>query len=243
MTGLQLPLGVLGMFGDAFQFIFEQQDAQTGGGIAKVGGLHQVGDLALEQLKVTGLALTLSLVIAFPVGIWLGHRRSGEGLAIAVGNAGRAIPELALIAFMAAVIGVGLRNLTIALAVLGIPPILTNTYTGISQVDRGAVDAARGMGMTEGELVRKVELPLAVPTIMGGVRTATINIVATATIAPLAGILTLGDFIIARNVYGDEGVLAGAILVALMALTLELLLAGVQWLLTSPGLRAERANS
>ena len=82
------------------------------------------------------------------------------------------------------------------------------------------------MGMTEAELIRKVELPLAVPTIMGGVRTATINIVATATIAPLAGVLTLGDFIISRNVYGDEGVLAGAICVALLALALELMLAG-----------------
>jgi osmoprotectant transport system permease protein len=95
--------------------------------------------------------------------------------------------------------------------------------------------------MTEPEIVRKVEVPLAVPTIMSGVRTATINIVATATIAPLAGILTLGDFIIARNVYGDAGVLAGAILVALLALSLELILAGVQYLLTSPGLRARRA--
>jgi osmoprotectant transport system permease protein len=240
---LHLPLAFLGMFGDAFQFIFHQQEAQTGGGIAKVGGPHQVRELALEQLKVTGLALALSLALAFPVGVWLGHRGSGEGLALAIGNAGRAIPELALIAFMAAVIGVGLRNLTIALAVLGIPPILTNTYTGIKQVEPGAVDAARGMGMTEGELIRKVELPLAVPTIMSGVRTATINIVATATIAPLAGILTLGDFIISRNVYGDEGVLAGAILVALLALTLELILAGVQWLLTSPGLRLQTGRT
>jgi len=162
-------------------------------------------------------------------------------VAIAVGNAGRAVPELALIAYIAAVVGVGLFNLVVALAVLGIPPILTNTFTGISQVDRVSVDAARGMGMTEREIVRKVELPMAVPTIMGGVRTATINIVATATIAPLAGILTLGDFIIARNVYGDAGVLAGAILVALLALSLELLLAGLQYLLTSPGLRQRSA--
>jgi osmoprotectant transport system permease protein len=198
-------------------------------------------ELASEQLKVTALALALSLAIAMPPALWLGHRGKGERLAIAVGNAGRAIPELALIAIMAAVIGVGLGNLTIALSVLGIPPILTNTYVGVSQVDRGAVDAARGMGMTEPEIVRKVEVPLAVPTIMSGVRTATINIVATATIAPLAGILTLGDFIIARNVYGDAGVLAGAILVALLALSLELILAGVQYLLTSPGLRARRA--
>jgi osmoprotectant transport system permease protein len=241
MIALDLPpVAFLGMFGDAFDFIFNQQQAQTGGGLARVGGLHQVGELALEQLKVTGLAMALALAVAFPIGIWLGHRQSGEGLALAIGNAGRAIPELALIAFMAAAIGVGLRNLTIALAVLGIPPILTNTYVGVQQVDRDTVDAARGMGMTEPELIRKVELPLAVPTIMGGVRTATINIVATATIAPLAGVLTLGDFIISRNVYGDEGVLAGAILVALMALALELALAGLQWALTSPGLRAKQ---
>ena len=89
--------------------------------------------------------------------------------------------------------------------VLGIPPILTNTFVGMRQVDRAAVEAARGMGMSELEIIRKVELPLAVPTIMGGVRTAAINIVATATIAPLAGVLTLGDFIISRNVYGDDG--------------------------------------
>jgi osmoprotectant transport system permease protein len=236
-----LPLSFLGLFGDAIDFIFNQQPAMTGGGLAQVGGPDQVLDLASEQLKVTALALALSLAIAMPPALWLGHRGRGERLAIAVGNAGRAIPELALIAIMAAVIGVGLGNLTIALSVLGIPPILTNTYVGISQVDRGAVDAARGMGMTEPEIVRKVEVPLAVPTIMSGVRTATINIVATATIAPLAGILTLGDFIIARNVYGDAGVLAGAILVALLALSLELILAGVQYLLTSPGLRARRA--
>ena len=240
-TDPHLSLAFLGLFGDAFSFIFNQQPAKTGGGLATVGGLNQVGDLAWEQLKVTLLALALSLAIAFPIGVYLGHRGAGEGLALSIGNAGRAIPELALIAFMAAVIGVGLRNLTLALAVLGIPPILTNTYVGISQVDRNAVDAARGMGMSEGTLIRRVELPLAVPTIMSGVRTSTINIVATATIAPLAGVLTLGDFIISRNVYGDEGVLAGAILVALMALTLELGLAALQWLMTSPGLRAGRA--
>ena len=116
-------------------------------------------------------------------------------LAVGVGNASRAIPELALIAFMAAVIGVGLLNLTIALAILGIPPILTNAFVGVRQVDPSAVDAARGMGMKEHEVLTQIELPLAVPTIMAGVRTSTINIVATATIAPLAGVLTLGDFI------------------------------------------------
>jgi osmoprotectant transport system permease protein len=138
---------------------------------------------------------------------------------------------------MATAIGVGLLNLTVALAVLGVPPILTNAFVGIRQVDRSTVDAARGMGMTELEVLRKVEIPLAIPTIFTGIRGAMIAIVATATIAPLAGVLTLGDFIINENVYGDNGVLAGAILVALLALVLEFGLAGIQRLLTSKGLR------
>ena len=178
--------------------------------------------------------------IALPIGLYLGHRGTGELLAVAIGNAGRAIPELALIAFMVAFVGLGVLNLTIALMVLGIPPILTNTFVGMRQVDPGAVEAARGVGMTEFEVIRKVELPLAVPTIMSGVRTAAVNIVATATIAPLAGVLTLGDFIINVNVYGDEGVLAGAILVALLALMFELVLAGIQRLLTPRGVKLER---
>ncbi|MDQ2623094.1 MAG: ABC transporter permease subunit, partial [Actinomycetota bacterium] len=193
-----------------------------------------------RQLEVTLLALAVSLLLALPVGLLLGHYGRGEFVAVSAGNAGRAIPELALIALMAAAVGVGLFNLVVALAILGIPPILTNTFVGIRQVDRSTVEAARGVGMTEREVITKVELPLAIPTIMGGVRTATINIVATATIAPLAGILTLGDFIISRNVYGDSGVLAGAILVALMALMLEATLAGIQWALTSPGLKLKR---
>ena len=146
-------------------------------------------ELALTQLEVTVFALALSLVVALPAGLYLGHRGVGELLAIGLGNAGRAIPELALIAFMAAAIGVGLLNLTIALAVLGVPPILTNAFVGIRQVDRAPVDAARGIGMTELEVLLKVELPLAIPTIMAGVAAATITIVATATIAPLAGVL------------------------------------------------------
>jgi osmoprotectant transport system permease protein len=97
--------------------------------------------------------------------------------------------------------------------------------------------------MRESQIVVRVELPLAAPTIMAGVRTAAINIIATATIAPLAGVLTLGDFIISRNVYGDEGVLAGAILVALLALAVELTLAAVQWALTPRGIRVQRAEA
>jgi osmoprotectant transport system permease protein len=194
-------------------------------------------ELAWTQLEVTVLALALSMVVALPLGVYLGHRGVGELLAVGLGNAGRAIPELALIAFMAAVIGVGLLNVTIALAVLGVPPILTNAFVGVRQVDRATVQAARGIGMTELEVLFRVEMPMAVPTLMAGVRGATIAIVATATIAPLAGVVTLGDYIINENVYGENGVVAGAIVVALMALALELLLALLQRRLTSQGLK------
>jgi osmoprotectant transport system permease protein len=232
-------------FSGAIEFIFRQREAelQSEFGSTQVGGLGQVWDLASRHIEVSALALGVALALALPVGVLLGHHGKGELLAVAVGNAGRAIPELALIAFMVAFLGVGLVNLTLALMVLGIPPILTNAFVGVRQVDRGAVEAARGMGMTGAEIVRKVELPLAAPTIMTGVRTAAINIVATATLGPLVGELTLGDFIINRNVYGDEGVLAGAILVALLALVVELALAGVQRLLTPRGLALQRAGA
>ena len=237
-----VPLAdVLDSFSGAIEFIFNQRETAGGVGGEPVGGLDQIGDLLWTHIEVSALALGASLLVALPIGVYFGHRGTGELFAVAIGNAGRAIPELALIAFMAAFIGVGLLNVTIALAVLGIPPILTNTFVGVRQVDQGAVEAARGMGMSETEVMRKVELPLAVPTIMSGVRTGAINIVATATIAPLAGVLTLGDLILSRNVVGDDGVIAGAIVVALLALTVELVLAGVQRLLTPKGLIVARA--
>ncbi len=222
---------VFDTFGGAIDFIFSQRDPVGVTG-QPVGGLAEVLGFMWTQTWISVLALVVSMSIALPIGLYLGHRGTGELVAVALGNAGRAIPELALIAFMAAFVGLGVFNLTVALMVLGIPPILTNAFVGMRQVDPGAVEAARGVGMTEFEVIRKVELPLAIPTIMTGVRTAAVNIVATATIAPLVGVLTLGDYIINVNVYGDEGVLAGAILVALLALMFELVLAGIQRLLT-----------
>lgn len=240
MIGALLPPFLPASIGGAIEFIFEPQSSNVTGG-KKVGGLEQVIELTLNQLEVTLFALVLAIAIALPIGLYLGHRGVGELFAVGPGNVGRAVPELALIALMAAVIGVGLLNLTIALAVLGVPPILTNAFVGIRQVDRAPVDAARGIGMTEAEILFKVEMPLAVPTLMAGIRSATIAIVATATIGPIAGVLTLGDFIINNNVYGDNGLLAGGILVALLALTLESLLAWLQRLLTSRGLQLSAA--
>ncbi|MGH2955351.1 MAG: ABC transporter permease [Solirubrobacterales bacterium] len=232
-------LAFLDSFSGAFDFIFNAREPVGERGVA-VGGLDQVWEFMWTHIWISALALAIAIAIALPIGVCFGHRGSGELLAVAIGNAGRAIPELALIAIMVAFIGVGVLNTTIALMILGIPPILTNSFVGVRQVDPGTVEAARGMGMSELGIAARVELPLAVPTIMSGVRTGAINIIATATIAPIAGVLTLGDFIISVNVYGDDGVLAGAILVALLALAVELTLAGVQRALTPRGVQLQR---
>ena len=227
-------------FAGAFEFIFTPQESNVTGG-KKVGGFDRSLELVVKHLEVTVLALAIALVIALPLGLYLGHRGKGEQFAIGLGNAGRAIPELAVIALVAVLIGVGLQNVAPVLAILGVPPILNNSFVGIRQVDRATVDAARGMGMSEVGIIRKVELPIAIPTVMGGIRSAAIAILATATIAPLAGVESLGDFILNRNVYGENGLLAGAILVALLALALEGLLALLQRRLTSDGLKVKTA--
>ena len=239
-AAMTMPVCFLGSFGGALDFIVHERGS-VGDPDIMVGGLGQIWDLLSSQMAISLVALLIATLIALPVGLWLGHRGSGEFLAVAVGNAGRAVPELALIALMIAFVGTGAVNVTIAVTVLGIPPILTNAFVGVRQVDRDAVEAARGVGMSELEIIRRVELPLAVPTIMGGVRTASVNIIATSTIGTLAGVKTLGDLILGTNVYGEEGVIAGAIVVALLALTFEVVLAGVQRLLTPRGLVLQRA--
>lgn len=236
------PLAFAGAFGDAIDFIFTPQQTRFTGE-RKVGGLDQVWEFTVTHLELSALALAIALAIALPAGVALGHFGKGETFAIAIGNSWRAIPELALIALVAAFIGFGFGNVAIALMVLGIPPILTNAFVGVRQVDPNAVEAARGMGMSDLGIITRIELPLAVPTIMSGVRTGAINIIATATIAPLAGVVTLGDFILSRNVYGDEGVLAGAILVAVLAMLVELGLAGLQRVLTPRGLKLARERA
>src|ERR1044072_1534795 len=191
------------------------------------------------HLKLLFLSMALAWLLSISLGLWLGHIRKGGFLAINASNVGRAVPSLALIAFFVAYIGVGFTNLTLALVLLAIPPILTNAYTGVSQVDRETVDAARGMGMTGFQIVRRVELPLALPLIFGGIRISAVSVVATATIAPLAGVVTLGDPIINVNTYGDEGRLAAAIVVALLAVLPEVTLGALQPDLTPRGLNLE----
>jgi osmoprotectant transport system permease protein len=228
-------LAFLSDFSNAFDFIFHTREAQTGG--VQVGGLHQVLDFTWEHIKLSGAAIGLACAFAIPIGLALGHLGKGELLAVSVSNIGRAVPSLALIAFFVAYIGVGFTNVTLALVLLAVPPILTNTYVGVRQVDPEVIDAATGMGLKPAQVVRRIELPLALSSIFGGIRTSAVNVVATATIAPLAGVLTLGDFILSANVYGEDGRLAGAILVALLAVAVELTFATLQRLVSPKGMK------
>jgi osmoprotectant transport system permease protein len=228
-------------FVEAIEFIFDERESPAGG--TQVGGLAELWELMWPHLKLSAASLAIACAIAIPVGLWLGHKRRGGFLAINASNVGRAIPSLALIAFFVAYIGVGFTNLTLALVLLAIPPILTNAYTGVSQVDRDTVDAATGMGMTGTQVVRRVELPLALPLMFAGIRTSAVNVVATATIAPLAGVVTLGDPIINVNTYGDEGRLAAAIVVALLAVATEVVLGSAQRAVTPRGLRVNRREA
>ncbi len=223
----------LGQFGDAFEFIFKGQTTREG---TEVGG-SQFLELTWEHLKLTFAAMAVACAIAVPLGLWLGHMRKGGFLAISVSNVGRAVPSLALIALFVAFLGTGFANVTLALVLLAVPPILTNAYVAVTQVDPDTVDAAQGMGMTGPEVVRKVELPLALPLIFGGIKTSMVNVIATATIAPLAGINTLGDPIINVSGYGDTGRLAAAICVAALAVFTELALGTVQRAVTPEGLK------
>jgi osmoprotectant transport system permease protein len=227
-------LAFLSDFSGAFDFIFHTRESQVGG--AQVGGFDQVLDFTWQHLKLSGAAILIACAIAIPIGLTFGHLGKGELLAISISNVGRAVPSLALIAFFVAYIGVGFTNVTLALVLLAIPPILTNTYVGVRQVDREVIDAGRGMGLKGRQVVRRIELPLAVPSMFGGIRTSAVNVVATATIAPLAGVLTLGDFILSANVYGDAGRLAGAILVALLAVATEIAFATLQRIVSPKGL-------
>jgi osmoprotectant transport system permease protein len=230
-----LLASALGDFKDAIDFIFHSRESVTGG--IHVGGLGEMGHFTKEHLRVSLIAVAAACAFAVPIGLWLGHIGRGEFLAISVSNIGRAVPTLALLAFFIAYLGVGSTNVIFVLVLLAIPPILTNTYVGVRQVDRETVDAARGVGLTETQIVRKIEFPMAINTLFGGIRTSSVNVVATATIAPLASVDSLGTPIINGNVYGDQGRLAAAILVALLTLAIDVGLATVQRGITPKGLK------
>ena len=194
----------------------------------------------LEQLYFTGLALVIAALIAIPLGVLIGHTGRGAVLVVNVANAWRAIPTLGLLVLLAIWIGFSVLAWLVPLVVLGIPPILVNVYEGVGGVDPELKDAARGMGMTPWQQVTKVEIPMALPLILVGLRTSAIFVVATATIAAYIGLGGLGRFIIdglASDQYGP--VAGGALLVVILAVLVLALFAGLSRLVVPAGLRKQ----
>jgi osmoprotectant transport system permease protein len=223
-------------FVDAFRFIFRN------GQIPGQPHFTTLTYYALGTLKVTVLAMAISLVIALPVGVWLGHRHRGSFIAINLGNVWRALPSLVVLAIGSAFLGIGLNNVLLALIVLAIPPIITNAYVGVDEVDRDLVDAARGMGMTDWQILTQVELPLSTPLLMAGVRTATLFVISTTTLAAYAGYGdSLGEIVNNEAGYHLSGVLGAAICIAALAMAIEVGLALLQRALTPVPLRRAEA--
>ncbi len=214
-------LANLSVFTDALRFVGDERAL--------------ILDKTWEHLELSGAAMAVALVAALPLGILLGHLHRGSFLAVNVANIGRALPSLAVIAAGISFLGVGFANVTLALVILAIPPILTNAYVAVDGVDADAVEAARGMGMTRRQIVRRVELPLALPLLFAGIRTATVFVVATATIAAVAGGGGLGDIIVSQSVYGLDGVVGAAMCVSALALGADSLLGLLERALTPPG--------
>ncbi len=184
----------------------------------------------LEHVEIAGVAVVLAALLALPVGLWLGHIGRGGSIAVNVSNAGRAIPTFAVLVMLAASpVGFGNRATVVALVIFAIPPILTNAYVGIREVDRDVREAAIGMGMGGLTLLGRVELPLALPLVAAGVRTAAVQVVATATLAAVVGAGGLGRFIVDGFGLQDKPmILAGALLVALLALVTEVALSQLE---------------
>lgn len=213
----------LGVFVDALEFVVDERAL--------------ILEKTWEHILLSVAGMAIALAVALPLGVWLGHLHRGSFVAVNLANVGRALPSLAVIAIGLAFLGIGFTNVTVALVVLAVPPILTNAYVAMDGVEHDAVEAARGMGMTRWQIVRHVELPLALPLIFAGIRTATVFVIATATIAAVAGGGGLGDIIVNQASYGLDGVVGAAICVSALALIADGGLGLVQRLLTPAGLR------
>jgi osmoprotectant transport system permease protein len=172
----------------------------------------------IEHLELSGAALAIALVIALPLGLWLGHQHRGLFFANSVSSVGRALPSVVLIAFGLAIFGFGFWNNAVALVVLAVPPILTNAYLAVDGTDRDVVEAARGMGMSERQVLWQVELPLGLPLVIAGIRIATVFVLATATIAAVAGGGGLGEIIVNQASYGLAGVIGASLCVSALTL-------------------------
>ena len=204
---------------------------------------HLLLTKAFEQLELSGAALGLALAVALPLGIVLGHLHRGSGLAIGASIVGRALPSIFLIAVFLTILGLGFANNMVALAVLALGPVLTNAYLGVEGVDRDAVEAARGMGMSGRGILSRVELPLALPLLYIGIRVAAVTVVATAPIAAYAGGGGLGDIIANQATYRLSGVLGASICVMALSAGVWIGLLALQRATTTRGVRAARVRA
>ncbi|MCW2699718.1 MAG: Osmoprotectant transport system permease protein [Blastococcus sp.] len=216
-------------FGEAIVYLNDPFNWTRRGGILELLG---------EHLAISVVAVLAAWVIAFPVAVALGASGRGGAAVVVVSNVSRAVPTLALLTlFAVSPIGFGNRATTIALTVFAIPPILANSYVGVRGVDADVREAARAMGMTRSQVIRRVDLPLALPLIMAGLRTATVQVVATASLAALVGGGGLGRLV--RLGFGQQDyglIIAGALLIAVLAVFTELVLVLLSWAVT-PGPR------
>jgi len=216
---------------DAFGWIFTPASWSGSGGI---------GIRILEHLWYTLLAIALAAVIALPAGLFIGHTGKGRSIAIGLTGALRALPSLGLLTFLAVTMGLGLNLAivpsTIVLAILAIPPLLAASYSGVEAVDGEVVDGARATGLTEWQIVSRVEVPLAGPLLVGGLRSAMLQVIATATLSAYLGLGGLGRFIFDGQAVRDYALmLGGAIVVIALALSIDGLILLAKRLLLPPG--------
>ena len=187
-------------------------------------------------------AVAIAVAVGVPLGVWLGHIHRFSFLAINVSNVGRALPSVAILAILLPFTGIGRVDVVIALVVLAFPPILTNSYVAVDQVDADVVDAAKGIGLRPWQVLMRTEIPLGLPLIFAGIRTSAVFVVATATLAGIFGGGGLGDIINNRESYGLDGVIAASYLVILLAFAVQILFLVLERVVTPAGLRAGRGQ-
>jgi osmoprotectant transport system permease protein len=191
-----------------------------------------------EHVVLSLVALLVAAAIAMPVALMIRNTRVGAAIAINIGNVGRAVPSLAILALALPLLGIGFASALVALIALAIPPILINASTGLREVSKDVIDAARGMGLSGGQILTRIQLPIAAPVIFAGIRTSAVQTVASATLATFIGAGGLGDLIVeGLQRRGPEILLAGAIAVAILAIITEIGFGALERAFTPRGLK------
>ena len=223
----------MNLFADAIAWILDP---------AHWGGPNGIDSRIIEHIAISLLVVGIATVIAVPIGYLIGHTGKGRGIVVALAGAVRALPTLGLLILLGLNLGIGLQAPIIALVVLAVPSILAGAYAGFDAVDRRIIDAARAVGMTEMQIVFKVEIPLGLPLLMGGMRSAVLQVIATATLADYVGGGGLGSFIFLGLQTGDYSqMLAGSIVVVILAIIFEIIFSTLQRLVVPAGVTATQS--